>query len=162
MKRVLLTIPNIPPSPRIKEKSKHLLNYPRYWQYFKSTQSSLKLKLRTLNTYPTFCFQYPKGTENKGLMQQKKAFTSEKSPTPTGLVCETNIAAVLPTWWTWRHVKRLCMVTFPVNAGTVDGARIPVNKGTYSRLGVKVVCMKLSTQASEFPECGRGPLYNSL
>ena len=54
------------------------------------------------------------------------------------------------------------MVTFPVNAGTVDGARIPVNKGTYSRLGVKVVCMKLSTQASEFPECGRGPLYNSL
>ena len=50
------------------------------------------------------------------------------------------------------------MVTFPVNAGTVEGARIPVNKSTYSRLGVKVVFMKLSTQASEFPECGRGPL----
>ena len=31
-------------------------------------------------------------------MQQKKAFTSEKSPTPTGLVCETNIAAVLLFW----------------------------------------------------------------
>ena len=98
VKRVVLTIPNIPPSPRMKEKSKHLLNYPRYSQYFKSTQSSLKLKLRTLNTYPTFCFQYPTGTENKGLMQQKKAFTSEKSPTPTGLVCETNIAAVLLFW----------------------------------------------------------------
>ena len=54
------------------------------------------------------------------------------------------------------------MVTFPVNAGTVEGARIPVNKSTYSRLGVKVVFMKLSTQASEFPECGRGPFYNSL
>ena len=53
------------------------------------------------------------------------------------------------------------MVTFPVNTSTVDGARIPVNKSTYSTLGLKVVCMKLSTHASEFPECGRGPLYNS-
>ena len=49
------------------------------------------------------------------------------------------------------------MVTFPVNAGRVEGARIPVNKGTYSRFGVKVVFMKLSTHVSEFPECGRGP-----
>lgn len=54
------------------------------------------------------------------------------------------------------------MVTFPVNAGRVEGARIPLNKGTYSRFLVKVVVMKFSTHASEFPECGRGPLYNSL
>ena len=149
MKRVLLTISNIPPSPRIKEKCKQLLNYPRYSQYFKSVQSSLKLKARTLNTYPTFCVQYPRGTENKGFNATNKAFTSEKSSTPTGLVCETNIFIIYcfgtPTWWTWRHVKRLYLVTFPVNAGTVDGARIPVNKGTCSRLGVIVVCMKLST-----------------
>ena len=54
------------------------------------------------------------------------------------------------------------MVIFPVNAGRVEGDRIPLNKGTYSRLGVKVVFMKFSTHASELPECGRGPLYNSL
>jgi len=89
VKRVVLTIPNIPPSPRIKEKCKHVLNYRRYSQYFKSAQSSLKLKLRTLNTYPTFCFQYPRGST-----RQKKVFTSEKSSTPTGTVCETIIAAV--------------------------------------------------------------------
>ena len=40
------------------------------------------------------------------------------------------------------------MVTFPVNAGRVEGVRIPLNKGTYSRLGLKVVFMKLSTHAS--------------
>ena len=72
-KRVVLTIPNIPPSPRIKEKCKHLLNYRRYSQYFKSAQSSLKLKLRTLNTYPTFCFQYPRRTENKGFNATKES-----------------------------------------------------------------------------------------
>ena len=97
-KRVVLTIPNIPPSPRIKEKCKHLLNYRRYSQYFKSAQSILKLKLRTLNTYPTFCFSTEGVLTTRGLMPQKKACKSEKSSTPTGLVCETNIAAVLLFW----------------------------------------------------------------
>ena len=86
-KRVVLTIPNIPPFPRINEKCKHLLKYPWYSQYLKSAQSSLKLKLRTLNTYPTFCFQYRRGTDNKGFNATKESvyFRKEFNSHRTGL-----------------------------------------------------------------------------
>ena len=74
------------------------------------------------------------------VLEQNKGFTEGKSSTPTGLVWNTNLAAVLlfwntntaPNWPPRRHVKTLYRVIglAPVAVKTFDSAILRINHNT--------------------------------
>ena len=56
-----------------------------------------RAKLLFCQSKPIECF-HPRGQHLCKLLEQKKAFAQEKSSTPTGLVLDTNMAAVSLFW----------------------------------------------------------------